>query len=136
MSALVSLLGFAVLTSLAARRWLVDAPWTHQAPVLAICVWQAVTFSVAGAVVLAGATLVLPELHLSVDLAEAFRACLAELRHQYQTPAGAAFAVAGGVAALTLVARFLYIFGGFQGRAWSRRRSMRASLQLVGTPHP
>ena len=136
MSALLSLLGFAVLTSLAARRWLANASWTHQAPVLAIFVWQAVTFSVAGAVVLAGAALVLPQLHLSVDLAEAFRACVAELRHQYQTPAGAAFAVAGGVAALALIARFTYIFGVLQRRARSTRRSMRASLQLVGTPHP
>jgi len=135
-SALLGLLCFAVLTSLAARRWLANAPWTYQAPGIAICVWQAVTFSVAGTLVLAGAALVLPQMHLSVDLAEMFRACVAELRHQYQTPAGAGLAVAGGVAAVALAVRFTFILSVLQSRAWSTRRSMRATLQLVGTHHP
>lgn len=132
MSALVGLLAFAVLASLAARRWLLAAGWTRRAPGLAIWAWQAVSISVAAALVLAGFTLLLPLLHLSVDLAEVFRACVAELRHQYETPAGAGMALAGGVAATMLTARFCYVFTAMQLRARTTRRSMRAQLRLVG----
>lgn len=136
MSALVGLLGFCVLASVCASRWLADAPWTHQAPALAICVWQAVTFSVAGAVVLAGTALMLPMLHLSADLAELFRACVAGLRHHYETPAGAGLALAGGVTAAAVPVRFVHTFASLQGHAWSTRRSIRSTLHLVGVHHP
>ena len=132
MSALVGLLGFALVASFAAQRWLLGATWTRRAPGLGIWAWQVVSISVAAALVLAGFTLLLPMLHLSVDLAEVFRACVAELRHQYDTPAGAGMALAGGVASTMLTARFCWVFAAMQLRARSMRRSMRAQLRLVG----
>lgn len=136
MSALLGLLAYAVIASLVVRRWLLGAHWASRAPGLAILAWQAVAFSVAGALVLAGAALVLPLMHWSVDLAEVFRACVAELRHQYGTPAGAGLAVAGGVAAACLVVRFVWVLSSLQMDVRATRREMRTSLALLGTDHP
>ena len=136
MSALVGLIVFALLASFSAERWLVSAGWTRRAPGLGIWAWQVVTVSVAAALVLAGFTMLLPLLHLSVDLAEVFRACVAELRHQYDTPAGAGVAVLSGLVATLLLARFCGIFATMQVRALAARRSMRAHLRLLGSRDP
>ena len=72
MIASLSLLGLAAVLLIVGPR-LATAPWTQQAPRLAVLTWQALTVSVVAAVVLAGVTLLIPTTALASGSTECTR---------------------------------------------------------------
>lgn len=136
MTATLSLLVFVVLATLVARRVLVVAVWPTRAPGLAIWAWQAVSLSVAAALLLAGFTLILPLSHLSVDLAELLSACATHLRERYETPLGTGLALTGGATAIGILARLVYAFLAVSVDVGRRRRHLRDLVHVLSTPDP
>ena len=135
MTAALSLLAFVALTTVAAQHWLVSARWATRGPGLAIWAWQALSLSVAAALLLAGFTLILPLSHLSVDLAELVRACEVHLRERYETPLGTGMALVGGGAAVLIVLRLAHAFVAVSVEVGRRRRHLRDLVAVVGTRH-
>ncbi|WP_170169818.1 M56 family metallopeptidase [Nocardioides aurantiacus] len=123
------------LSTIAAQRWLVSARWTTRGPGLAIWAWQALSLSVAAALLLAGFTLILPLSHLSVDLAELVRACEVHLRERYETPLGTGLALVGGGAAVVIVLRLAFAFVAVSVDVGQRRRHLRDLVAVLGRRH-
>ncbi|WP_409331997.1 M56 family metallopeptidase [Trujillonella humicola] len=124
------------LTLLVLGPRLASAPWTHQAPRLAILTWQAVTVSAVLAVVLAGVTMLIPITALAHDLGDIVHACAISVASAY----GAAEFLPGKLVG-ALLAGVLPAWIGFCALrvligGWRRRRNLHRSLDLVTEPDP
>ena len=135
MTATVALALLAAAGSTAASRLLRQARWLDRSPVVGIVLWQALSVSVLSAALLAGASLALPAVPLTTDLAELLSACASALRAQYSTPGGAAASAAGSVLVVAVVSRVGYCLVSGLADAGRQRRRQRAALLLVGRPH-
>lgn len=136
MTAPVFLVLFIVAASLIGRRVLVRAAWPMRAPALGIVAWQALSLGTALAVVLTGLALVMPTMHLTVDLARLLQACVEELRHQYGTPAGVLMSGAGAALSLGVLGRFTVLMTVTAIATRRDRRTHVAGLALVAGPPP
>lgn len=136
MLSLALLLSFTVLVSTVGRRALRNAAWVQRAPRLGILAWLVAAGSTALALLLAGFTLLLPDLHFSADLAGLVDACVAEVRERYSTPAGFVLSWAGATLAAVAFARLLIIGAVEQGQTLWQRRSMRRDLAAIGHSEP
>lgn len=135
MSAPLILVVLAVLGATLAPRFLARSPWCERSPRLGIAAWQALSFAVIAAVVLAGAALALPAVPLSVNVAELLSACVTALRAQYATPGGAAVSATGALLAVTVLARTGYcLAAGLVATSRQRWRQVDA-LSLVARRH-
>jgi hypothetical protein len=130
------LLGFAVTASIVGQRLLLRAPWVQQSPRSGIWAWQALTGSVAGAILLAGMTLAIPLLPLKSDLARLFQTTPLAVSQHYDTPAGSWLAYGALAFALGLAIRCAALVGATLVLANRRRRAQLESLSLVGRDHP
>jgi len=131
----ITLVVFAVLAATLGARLLARSAWLDRSPRLGICAWQALSFSVITAVVLAGAALALPAVPFSADIAELLSACARALRDQYATPGGVAISATGAVVAGTVLGRAGYcLTAGLVSASRARRRQLDA-LTLVAHRH-
>ena len=135
MTAPLVLVVLALVLASAGPRYLMKATWTVQSPALGILAWQALTGSIFGSLVLAGLSLAVPEIPASQGVADFFHACSAALRDHYATPGGAALALAGGLIAAGLIARFVVILGRELMSVRSDRARQHDLLSLVSQPH-
>lgn len=124
------LFGYAVLLA-AGGPWLLRRDWAGQAPRLAIAAWQALTGTVAAAVVLGGLALAIPTSYVSLNLAQVLEACVVALRAQYATPGGAAVGSAAAVLAFVVIARCGYCAVRELAAAGRQRRHHRDALTLL-----
>jgi len=135
MTAPLILVAFAALGATLGPRLLARSPWCERSPRIGIAAWQALSFAVVSAVVLAGAALALPAVPLTVNLAELISACATALRAQYATPGGAAVSTTGALLAVTVLARTGYcLAAGLVTTSRQRRRQVDA-LSLVARRH-
>lgn len=135
MTAPITLAVFAVLVATLGPRLLGQFAWLDRSPRLGIFSWQALSFSVVAAVVLAGAALALPAVPFSADIAQLLSACAMALRAQYATPGGAALSATGAVLAVSVLARAGYcLTAGLVTAARERRRQLDA-LALFARRH-
>ena len=125
---------FLVAASLFGTRVLAAASWPARSPALGIVAWQALSAAAALAVVVAGLTLALPQMHLTADLARLVQACVEEMRHQYGTPAGALLSGAGAALAIGVAGRFAVLLTSSTLAARRHRRYHLARLALVAEP--
>ena len=132
MTAPIALSLFVVGACLFARNRLAHAPWTERSPALGIAAWQTLSVATALAVVLIGFTLALPELHLSADLAALLQACVAEMRHQYGTPAGMLLSGTGAAMSLGVIGRFGWALACTTWQSRRQRSVQRRRLRLLG----
>jgi Zn-dependent protease with chaperone function len=131
----ITLAVFAVLVATLGPRLLGQSAWLDRSPRLGIFSWQALSFSVVAAVVLAGAALALPAVPFSADIAQLLSACAMALRAQYATPGGAALSATGAALAVTVLARAGYcLTAGLVTAVRERRRQLNA-LTLVARRH-
>jgi len=129
------LFGYAVAL-MGAGRLLRSRQWTTRAPRLAIVTWQCLTASVLAAIISGGLALLVPSVHLSVDVAQSLRACIVALRARYATPAGIAAGIAGAVLAAAVTLRILVeVFLTLIRTARWRRRHV-AALAVLAAPSP
>jgi Zn-dependent protease with chaperone function len=127
----ITLAVFALLAAILGPRLLARSRWPDRSPRVGIIAWQALSFSVLTAVVLAGAALALPAVPFTADIAELISACTMALRAQYATPGGAALSATGAVLAVTVLARAGYcLTAGLLTASWERRRQVDA-LSLI-----
>ena len=128
------LVTLALVLGLVVTPLLERATWPSSAPSLGLLAWTAVTTSVVLSLIFAGLALALPELPTSDGVAAFFHACSSALREHYATPGGAILAVGGGLVALALVARLLFVHAvASRGRRRVRGRH-RDLVRLVGRP--
>lgn len=131
MTAVATLLGYAVLLGILGPRLLRARGWADRAPRLGVLVWQTAGASVIAAVVLAGLMLVVPIVQAPHGLADLLAACRLMLRLHYEVPpqpiAGyAGLFVAGGVLLWTAG----HVLTTFIATAVQRRRHAR-TLTIV-----
>ena len=131
MIAPTALIVFALLGATVAPRVLRRAAWPESAPRLGILLWQALSFSVVAAVVLAGAALALPAVPFSTNLADFVSACGSALRAQYSTPGGAVVSTTGGLIVVAVLARIGYCATGGIISARRERRRHADALALA-----
>lgn len=136
MTAPIVLLVFAGVAATLGSGLLLGSSWPARSPRMGILAWQAVSFSVVTAVVLAGGALVLPAVPFSANLAELISACSMALRAQYATPAGAALSVTGAVLGLGVLTRAGYCLTAGLFSATRQRRRQLDALALVARRHP
>jgi Zn-dependent protease with chaperone function len=110
---------------------LAAAPWTHQAPRLAIVTWQALTVSSVVAVVLAGVTLLIPTTALAGGVGAIVHACALSIASAY----GSSDVLPGrlpGMFLAAVVPAWVMVCGAqvLVGR-WRERRRLHRSLGLV-----
>lgn len=127
----LALLAYALAAATAGAWMLRRSAWPSRSPRWGIAAWQALTASIISAVVLAGASLALPNIPLTTRLADLIDACSAALRAQYATPGGAAVSLSGAALAMVVLSRVGYCFSvSLVGPARCRRRQ-RQALALV-----
>jgi len=136
MTAVLALLGYALLLGTAGARTLSRAEWVRRTPRLGIAVWQALSASVILAVVLGGTAVTMPALHLGVGITGLLDACAAAIRAQYDSPGGAVVGVAGGALALATLSRVLYCLTRELLVASRQRRRQLDTLVLIGRRSP
>jgi Zn-dependent protease with chaperone function len=129
------LVSYAALLS-ALGRLLRARQWTARTPAVAVVMWQCLTASVLVAIVGGGLALLVPSVHLSVDVAQLLKACIVALRARYSTPAGTVAGVAGAIlsAAVALRISTALALTLIRGARWRRRHS--DTLSLLGSPAP
>lgn len=132
MLSLALLLCFATSVATVGRRTLRTAVWVQRAPRLGIVAWLAAVGATALALLLAGFTLLLPDLHLSSDLALLVDACVAEVRERYSTPLGSALSALGATLAAVALVRLLVVGAFEHGQSLSQRHAMRRDLAAIG----
>lgn len=129
------LLGYAALAAIVGGRWLQTRRWPVHAPRLGIVVWQALSASTVGAVVLAGMTLTVPVLPFGNRAAHFLHACWLAIQQRYSTPGGAAVATVGMLAAAAVIARV----GLGLVRTWRQvhrcRHRQREQIALLAAPN-
>lgn len=131
----VALLVFAVIAGSVAPRLLRRSGWADRSPAIGIALWQALSASVVGATVLAGAVLAVPAVPFTPDLAELISACTNALLLQYSTPGGAAASATGAVLALGVAGRVGYCALAGLVRAHRERARQLQALGLVADLH-
>lgn len=131
MTATLALVSYALVTGTMGAHLLRQARWADRSPRLGIVAWQALTWSLLTAVILAGLTLAIPVWPVSADLAGLLRSCATLLSNQYATTGGATVSTV----ALALVVLVLVRVGHAVLRAMlearSGRRRQRNALALV-----
>ncbi len=127
---------FAVVINSVGSRWLRGAAWTRQAPGLGIVAWQTLTASFILSLVLAGLTLAMPKLPGNASFAALVRACVSGIRAQYETPAGTALSVAGGLVAVALLVRVAWCVSDTLFGMRRHRDSQRQHLMMASQMHP
>lgn len=137
MIAAVALLAYAgALALLGPRLLLGRADWLERAPRLGLALWQAATWSVLGAVVLAGLVLVVPAGRASHGLADLLDACQTMLQAHYggvAQPVGVitGLIVAAGVSGWTLGGVLIVL-----ADTARRRRGHLRALAIVASRRP
>lgn len=131
----VLLLLYSAAVSAGGTRWLARAAWPFRAPRAGIATWLAGALSVAACLAAAGLVLAVPCVSLSTDPA-VLRGCLSMLRAQYASAAGAAAGAAGGMLALTVLARLAWFYCAAMNVARHRRARHDDALALVARPGP
>lgn len=134
-AAVVLLLLFAAAAPAAAGRWLPGAAWPSRAPRAGITAWLAGSLSVAFSLVLSGLILAVPCLPAGADPAM-LRACLALLRTQYASPAGAAAGLAGGALMMTVLGRVTWYYCSAAAAARRCRARHDEVLAIIARPGP
>lgn len=130
MIASLSLLGLAAALLVIGPR-LARAPWTQQAPRLAILTWQALTVSAVAAVVLAGVTLLIPTTALAGDLGAIVHACATSIAAAYAAPQSLPVALIGTMLVGVIPAWILLCAARVLVGGWRQRRQVRGALRLV-----
>jgi len=130
-----ALLAYAVAVQLAGARWLPRAAWPQRAPRAGIAAWLAGALSVAASWAGAGLILAIPCAELGIG-AEGLRGCLALLRAQYASLAGAAAGAAGGLLAVTVLGRVAWSYGSAAAAARRRRAAHDDALAILARPGP
>lgn len=103
------------------------AVWAERSPRVGVFTWQALSWATISAVVLPGASLAVPSVPFTADLAVLLSACTTALRAQYATPGGAALSATGTILALGVLLRVgSCIVTGAVRTARQRRRQLRA----------
>ncbi|MGH3329303.1 MAG: M56 family metallopeptidase, partial [Streptomycetales bacterium] len=125
------LFGYALLLGTVAAVALRRAQWPDRAPWLGIAAWQAVSASAVLAVVLGGATLVVPAVGFTTDVAALFEACQMALRAQYATPGGVVVSGLGAGVAVGVGARGIWCVTAALVTAGRQRRRQRDMLALI-----
>jgi bla regulator protein blaR1 len=134
-AAVVLLLLFAAAVPAAAGRWLPGATWPSRAPRAGITAWLAGSLSVAFSLVLSGFILAVPCLPAGADPAM-LRACLALLRVQYASPAGAAAGLAGCALMMTVLGRVTWYYCSAAAAARRCRARHDEVLAIIARPGP
>lgn len=129
------LLLYAAAVPAAGTRWLPRAAWPLRAPRAGIAAWLAGALSVAGAWAGAGLILAVPCAQVSTDPAM-MRACLALLRDQYASPAGAAAGAAGGVVVVAVLGRVAWFYCSELAAARRSRALHDDALAVLARPGP
>jgi Zn-dependent protease with chaperone function len=130
------LLVYAACTGTLGSRVLGRARWTGRAPLLAIVIYLAASWSVIAALGLAGLTLAVHATVLGGGLSHLIGACVLRLRATYATSGGTTVAglgltLAGAVLARTAVTATIHL------RATGRQASRHAqAARLLGVPEP
>ena len=135
MTAPLFLLAFAVAASTVGRLLLLRAVWPQRAPRLGIWTWQVLAFSVAAAILLAGAALSLPVLPVRIQIADLARIAPIEIAEHYATPGGQAAAVLALALTLALLGRLLWFLANGLRTARRGQRKLIDGLALLGAPH-
>lgn len=136
MTAPSALIVFAVILALLGPVLLRRSSWLERSPRLGIAAWQALSFSLISAVLLAGLSLAVPAIPWTTDIAALLRACAMALREQYSTPGGAIVSATGAVASLAVLARIAYCLAtGLVSAARDRNLQLDA-LAMVAQRHP
>jgi Zn-dependent protease with chaperone function len=133
--AAVVLLLFAAAAPAVAGRWLPGAAWPSRAPRAGIAAWLAGSLSVVFSLVLAGLILAVPCMPAGADPAM-LRACLALLRAQYASPAGAAAGLAGGALMITVLGRVTWYYCSAAASARRCRARHDDVLAVIARPGP
>lgn len=131
MIAAAGLLAYAVLLAAAGAPALARSSWPDRAPRLAIATWLALAASAIASVVLGAAALMVPTERVSGGIAWLLKACQMALRAQYAQPGGAVLAGAGGVLAVTLIARVSWCAATTLGAMARAGRLHRRRLRLA-----
>lgn len=108
------------------------AQWPHRSPRLGVLAWQAASFSLVGAVLLAGMVLVLSTTPAIAALADWARACLDLLQSGYAVPGGRTGGLLIGLVLLALVGRVVVLLGRDLWVASRGRIRHRRVLALIG----
>ena len=130
------LLAYATCAGTLGSRMLGRAKWTARAPLLAIVIYLAASWSIVSALGLAGLTLAVHATALGGGLSHLIGACVLRLRATYATPGGATVAglgltLAGAVLARTALSATIHL------RVTGRQASRHAqTARLVGDPEP
>lgn len=132
----LALLTFAVLAATSGSRLLGDASWPTRSPGLGMWAWQALSLSVASAIVLAGAVLAVAATPLHHQIAGLLRSCSDALAAHYAAPGGMWTAVVALSLSALVVSRFLVLVGRSVRGAAAQRKVQRDGLALLGVPHP
>lgn len=126
----VALLAFAAFLVVLAPR-AAGAAWTLRAPRLAICAWQAASYAVVGALVLAGLTLLIPATALSGGLAEVLHACASTVAAVYGSPGELPGVALGALLAGAVPCRLLWVGAQTTARQRNARSDLRSSISLT-----
>jgi Zn-dependent protease with chaperone function len=121
-----------VLGPVALRR----AGWPLRAPRLGAAVVLAAAWSVLLALILAGATLVLPASSLTTDIGHLIGACLNRVRAAYASPGGAAVVIPGHALSVGLMTRVLWVAGRLAASRRTERRRHQLLIRLAGRRLP
>jgi Zn-dependent protease with chaperone function len=133
-SAAVILIAYAVVATVAGGRALTRARWPQRSPGWGVVAWQALTASVAGALLLAGVAVALP--FLPEPVARVLGTDAAVVIEHYETPVGPwpgvlTLAVSAATAAVVVALTVRSVVA-----AARSRRTMRRGLEALGRRHP
>lgn len=128
------LVAYALGAAVVGRRVLERAAWPSRAPVLGIWSWQALTWSIAGALVMAVLVLSLPVMPFRESVARALEACSMSLVSHYTTPGGNAVAWMALTLGIGLALRPLGFFAADSLTCAKQRRHQRRGLGLLAAP--
>lgn len=127
---------FACVAADLGRTFLSNAPWVQRSPRWGIWAWQALTVAITSALLLAGTSLAVPVLPVTVGMAWLVESTPFEILEHYSTPAGAGLALVAAVATAAMITRLVALFTGNIVRSAHGRRDQIAALNLVGLDHP
>lgn len=136
MTAPLFLVVFAIVASLAARPLQARTSWLQRSPQWGVWAWQALSLSIASAILLAGVTFALPALPVRTEVASVFGTTSIRVAEHYTTPAGVTLAIGSAVLTVALLTRIIVLIGVHLRRAARQRSSQLASLDVVGVRHP
>ena len=105
----LALLAFAGAAGTLGASALRRATWLRSSPRLGVLAWQVLSVSVLAALLLAGASAVVPSDVISTNLADVLQACVMALQAQYSTPGGALVHATAATATVVLAVRTGYL---------------------------